>query len=398
MSTRVNPKLLQQCNEYGGVNVDACFNCGNCTAVCSMTTEEESFPRTLIRYAQVGMEDELLGSKELWLCYNCGECTETCPRQADPARFMMAARCYAITHYDISGISKLMCRSSVFSILFAIALLILFGGFMYTQTAEISTESLKLFEFIPYEFIHTAGLIAIVFLSVVGLIGIIRMIITVGRANNLSMKSFVSGEKMNWWGALWDAVAVQSLGQKRYRDDCVAEENVHGWYLSKWFVHAATMWGFLGLLAATILNWVFDVAGLKPTGTHVPIWYPVRLLGAIAGLLFIYGVTVLIIRRWRKTDAAHSNSRTSDWLFLVILWLAGVTGFIIEIALYLPDPPVWGYWMFLFHVAVSMELLLLLPFSKFAHSIYRIVALYIHALKPIPREEKELADPAGAAD
>ena len=117
MSTRVNPKLLQQYSEYGGVNVDACFNCGNCTAVCSMTTEEESFPRTLIRYAQVGMEDKLLGSKELWLCYNCGECTETCPRQADPARFMMAARCHAITQYDLFGPRKLMCRSSVFVVI-----------------------------------------------------------------------------------------------------------------------------------------------------------------------------------------------------------------------------------------------------------------------------------------
>jgi nitrate reductase gamma subunit len=311
---------------------------------------------------------------------------------------MIAARCDAITHYDISDISTLMCRSSIFAILFVIALLILIGGFMYTQTAEISTESLKLFEFVPYKFIQTAGLTAILFLFIVGLIGIIRMIITVGCFNNLSMKSFVNGEKMNWWGALWEAVGVQALGQNRYRDDCLAKENVHGWYFSKWFAHAATMWGFLGFLAATILNWVFDIVGLKPTGTHVPIWYPVLLLGTIGGLLFVYGVIVLIYRRWKKTDAAHSNSRTSDWLFLVILWLAGTTGFIIEIALYLPNPPEWGYWMFLFHVAVSMELLLLLPFSKFAHSIYRIVALYIHALKPIPKSEAELVEPAGAAD
>ena len=190
MSTRVNTDLLKQCSEYGNVNVDSCFNCGNCTAVCSMTTEEESFPRTLIRYAQVGMEDKLLGSKELWLCYNCGECTETCPRQADPARFMMAARCYAITHYDLFGPSRLMCRSSAFSIIFAVLLLILLGGFMITQTAEMPTESLKFFDFVPYEFIHTAGLIAIVFLAVIGVVGIIR----IGVANNIKSHRFFSSE------------------------------------------------------------------------------------------------------------------------------------------------------------------------------------------------------------
>jgi nitrate reductase gamma subunit len=43
--------------------------------------------------------------------------------------------------------------------------------------------------------------------------------------------------------------------------------------------------------------------------------------------------------------------------------------------------------MFLFHVAVSITLLLLLPFTKFAHAIYRIVALYIHALKPLTKQD-----------
>jgi hypothetical protein len=56
----------------------------------------------------------------------------------------------------------------------------------------------------------------------------------------------------------------------------------------------------------------------------------------------------------------------------------------------------WGYWILLFHVTVSIELLLLLPFSKFAHAIYRVVALYINALKPIPERETEITEPAGA--
>jgi hypothetical protein len=67
-----------------------------------------------------------------------------------------------------------------------------------------------------------------------------------------------------------------------------------------------------------------------------------------------------------------------------LLWFSGITGFIIEFALYLSHPPLWGYWMFLFHVSVSITLLLLLPFTKFAHALYRIVALYFHALKPVP--------------
>ena len=36
--------------------------------------------------------------------------------------------------------------------------------------------------------------------------------------------------------------------------------------------------------------------------------------------------------------------------------------------------------MFLFHVAVAMELMLLLPFTKFAHAVYRPVALFFYSL------------------
>jgi nitrate reductase gamma subunit len=141
------------------------------------------------------------------------------------------------------------------------------------------------------------------------------------------------------------------------------------------------------LLSATALDYLLDIVGLKPTGAAVPIWYPTRLLGTLAGLLFTYGVTVLLVKRWRAVDKAHSYSRPSDWIFLTLLWFSGVTGFIVEIALYLPHPPMWGYWMFLFHVSVSMTLIFLLPFTKFAHSLYRIVALYFHALKPVPVTE-----------
>jgi nitrate reductase gamma subunit/ferredoxin len=387
MSARVDPTFLHELKEYGAVGIEKCFNCGNCTAVCSMTSNEDQFPRKIIRMAQLGMRDQLLGSKELWLCYNCGECSETCPQQAEPANLMAAARCYAITNYDPLGIGKLFCRIPLVGGLITVVMVLFFGVFMNTQRETMSTESLKLFNFIPYEFIHNIGLGAMVLISLASLLAIFNMISRMARANDISVRNIVKGSRMNWFTAFWDAVGVQSLGQKRYREECDTEENRKVWYLSKWFVHAATMWGFLGLLSATVLDYLLDILGLKLTGTAVPIWYPTRFIGTLSGLLFTYGVSVLLVKRWRAADKAHSYSRPSDWIFLTLLWFSGVTGFVIEIALYLPQPPIWGYWMFLFHVAVSMTLLLLLPFTKFAHSLYRIIALYFHALKPVPAAE-----------
>jgi hypothetical protein len=71
-----------------------------------------------------------------------------------------------------------------------------------------------------------------------------------------------------------------------------------------------------------------------------------------------------------------------------MMWLSGASGFALELALYLSSSPWWGYWMLLFHVAVAMEMVLLLPFTKFAHVIYRTTALYIYALKPLPEKEQ----------
>jgi ferredoxin len=387
MSRRVDPQLMRELKEYGAVGVEKCFNCGNCTAICSLSSTDDRFPRHILRLAQLGMKDELLGSKELWLCYNCGDCSETCPQQAEPGNFMAAARYYAIAQYAPFKIGALFGKKPLLGSFIAALMVLFFGVFMYGEHQSMASDSLKLFNFVPYSFIHDAGMAVMILIGLICLVTVSRMILRIARENHLSAGDFIKGSRMNWLQAFWEAVVVQSLAQKRFRVDCNSKQKVEAWYLSKWFVHAATMWGFLGLLLATSLDYFLDIVGLKATGTMVPIWYPTRLLGTLAGLLFIYGVSMLLIKRLRKVDKAHSFSRPSDWIFLALLWLTGASGFVIEIALYLPNAHPWGYWIFIFHVAVSIVLLLLLPFTKFAHAIYRIVALYIHALKPEPGRE-----------
>ncbi len=396
MSHRLDPNLLLELKKYGDVNVEACFNCGNCTAVCPLSTEDESFPRRMIRCVQVGMRDELLGSKELWTCYYCGECSETCPRQAEPGEFMAAARRYAIANYDRLGLAKMLYTSPALSLIFLALVAVFLAAFMYTQHGPMNTTSLALFQFIPDELIHNLGVAAMVFIGLVGLMGTVNMVLQIARADGLTKAAIAgnSGIRLNWFEALWDTLGVEVLGQTRYRRECETAEERPPWYLQKWFIHASTMWGFMGLLLATALDWFLALLGIKPTGTWVPIWYPVRLLGTIAGLFLVYGTSVAIIKRLLKTDKTSSHSITSDWVFLGLLWLSGVSGFVLEVAIYLPRASSWGYWVLLFHVSVAMELILLAPFTKFAHAIYRTVALYVHSLKPMATVE--LARPAGA--
>ena len=57
MATRVDPNLLYELKEYGAVGIEKCFNCGNCTAICPLTSDDYTFPRNMIRMAQVGHKD-----------------------------------------------------------------------------------------------------------------------------------------------------------------------------------------------------------------------------------------------------------------------------------------------------------------------------------------------------
>ena len=43
----VNPEFGKELNRYGAFDFNACYNCGTCTAVCSLSTEEDSFPREM---------------------------------------------------------------------------------------------------------------------------------------------------------------------------------------------------------------------------------------------------------------------------------------------------------------------------------------------------------------
>ncbi len=381
--------LYPDIQRYGATDVSACFSCGTCTASCPLSQTDSTFPRRIIRYAQLGMKDALLSSKELWACYQCGECAETCPTQADPSEFMAASRRYAIASYDRTRIARTMYTQPVLATVLAVVVAAFFALFMYTAHGPMSGESLAIFEFIPEDLIHNTGIVIMVLVVLAGLAGVASMARAIGRREGVSWGSLLGGRAAlaRTGRAAWSAIGRESLGQVQFRRECDVDQETMPWYRQRWLLHAATVWGFLGLLAATGLDYGLALLGIKATGTPVPVWYPVRLLGTVAGLALIYGTTMLIIDRARAANRSVRSSTTADWLLLALLWITGVTGFVLELALYLPSAPVWGYWVFLFHVAVAMELVLLAPFMKLAHAVYRPIALFYVALSRTPAEE-----------
>jgi ferredoxin len=380
MSLQVDPRSLGALRAYGVFDIDACFNCGNCTAVCPLSTGSDSFPRRLIRYGQLGALDRLVTSKELWLCYYCGECSETCPRQAEPGEYMAAARRYAIAASDPTGVARLLYTSKPFAVVFLLVLTALLAAFLLARSGPMEQGAPALFSYLSFDLIHDLGLASIGVAVLAMFVGVIRMARRMFSAiPNRDPERAAGGKGLiaHLSQAVRDVVK-EIAAQKRYRD-CQESEAIP-WYRHRWFIHSAIMWGFLGLLAATIIDYLLVVAINKVPGQPDAIWYPPRLLGTMAGLALMYGTTVALAGRFAPRDKHSSHSLLSDWLLLGLLFLTGLTGFLVEIAVYLPAGSTLGYLLFLIHVVLGMEVVILLPFTKFAHAVYRPLALFVHGM------------------
>ncbi len=67
--------------EPGGENITFCFQCGTCVAVCPVAAKNPEYdPRKIIWMALLGLRDEVLSSKAIWLCSTCYSCYIRCPQ------------------------------------------------------------------------------------------------------------------------------------------------------------------------------------------------------------------------------------------------------------------------------------------------------------------------------
>jgi len=348
--------------KLGAFDVSACFNCGNCTAVCPLSTEEEAFPRKMIRYAAVGLEDKLLSSSELWSCDYCGECTKTCPRSADPGGFMMAARRYAIKKYGWGRISDAMysskiafCGSLAALSFFLAAIILMFHG-------PIAQSRVEMFSFIPMGAVDSAGLVMGVFVGISALANLIIM----NRYLSGHMKGSSSPRDVKRPSpkvtALLRIVVNDVAIQKRLRS--CADDGRRYW------AHLLLVWGFVGLMVATTMDYTIDVYGVS-----LPYYVP-RGLGILSGLALVYGSVYFIYKRLEAKEEYATSSDFMDWTLLLLLLLVGVTGFLLDLFL-LADIPLGVYVTYALHLIVVFDLLITAPFTKFVHALYRPFALWL---------------------
>ena len=119
---------------------------------------------------------------------------------------------------------------------------------------------------------------------------------------------------------------------------------------------------------------------------HVPIDlpHPVKFIGMFAGLGLIIGGAMLIYRRWKNKDNVGANGY-ADYFFLYVIFFTGLTGMLSWLTRVF-TPSMVAYVNYFIHMVFVFMLLWYMPYSKFAHMIYRTLAL-VYA-RMIGREAK----------
>ena len=366
---QADPKLIHALKKFGAFDISACFNCGNCTATCPLSTTSTAFPRKMITYAQLGLEGKLLESPDMWLCDYCGECSKTCPRQAEPSEFMMAVRRFAVSKYTPTPVSRMIFSSKAFTVLFMAVMALIPIGLFATLQAPSDPQSGNMFSYIPETWIHYSGIAVGLVVALAVLVGVVRMY----RRVTVSLRE--GGQKgpgpKEWARQLVPTVFKESLVQSR-SEECKTGPTLGERLTGRWFNHMMIFWGFLGLLVSTGLRFL-----VVPTnGNVVPLSDPVRVLGTASGVLLSYGTLTMIAGRLRKSDVSTKHTLFTDWVFLALLLLAGLTGFFLEAFSYGSAAWLTDYALAA-HLVVVFELMVLAPFTKFAHAIYRPFAIWI---------------------
>ena len=375
----LDPALAKKLKKLGAHKIDSCFDCGNCTATCPMTSEATAFPWKMITLAQLGQEEKLLQSLDPWLCYYCGECSESCPREAEPAETMMAMRRYLTTRYDWTGISNAIYTTRWAKYLFAAVLSLVTVALIWFLHGPVVTASVQLTTFAPIDVVHTGGIVFGAALAVLLLSNLGRMYkFTVKDGNTAHVRIPPSRYVKEFKN-----VVIQFLTQARY-SECTDR--------TFWANHLILMWGYtiLFVLYAALLP--LSMFNRLPPATD-----PIKLSGYVAFGALTYTTVYAMVGRARQKGASRKFSKATDWMFLILLLMASVSGILLDAFVGL-GMPLATYVTFTAHLAIVVPLLALeVPFAKWAHLAYRPFSLYFSRLKSAGNELNFNPGPAGGA-
>lgn len=357
-------KFIESVMLQGGHNVNKCYQCATCSVVCPISPENKPFPRKEMIAASWGLRDRLLTDADIWLCHNCGDCSVYCPREAKPADVMSALRMHAIVEYAWpKSVAKILANRQKLPVLLLVPIILFLLIGLPTGLLDFTPEG----EQIVHSHFFSTWLVDIIMIPAV-IWALLSFTLGLNRfIKDIHINAIKEGktkeEPLNY--KRFFVSLYRSIPEilKHYRFSKCGENEERS------TAHMMVMFGYIGLFIATI---IFFIA-LYVFHQHGPYSQlnPVKWLANTSGVILIVGSGLMIKSRLSKTQHVTTFF---DWYFVYLIFGIGVTGMATQMTR-LAGWPIASYTTYFIHLILVFCSFAYLPYSKFAHLVYRAVAI-----------------------
>jgi quinone-modifying oxidoreductase, subunit QmoC len=364
-ATLVEPdlKFIKEIKAYGGDTLKKCFQCATCSVVCNLSPKDRPFPRKEMIWSQWGLKDKLVRDPDVWLCHQCSDCSKYCPRGAKPGDVLAALRHISVLrNASPRFVARMVGDPRFLPLVLAIPVVLLLALMYAAGTLGIPEGEIIYRKFIPQwpgvDVLFPLTALWAVSCSALG----VRRLWAGFREETPPEKA---PEKLSSSDFLFKQILptiVDILKHSKFKE-CVVNK-------ARYLAHLNILWGFI-LLAITT---TCVAAGVYIFGQQTPysLANPIKWVANIGAIILIVGAFLAINHRLSGDDVGKATY--FDWLFLLVVLFTGITGLLAEI-LRLANSPGSAYPLYFIHLTFVWFLFAYLPFSKFAHILYRTTAL-----------------------
>ena len=361
----------------GGESLKQCFQCSTCSVVCTLSPEENPFPRKEMLWAQWGLKDRLLGDPDIWLCYQCNDCTVHCPRDAGPGNVLAALRNYSFGHYANPAFLGKAFRNIKYLpllLLFPVALfLILLGAMGYLTIPEGEIVFAK---FVPHIIVDPVFLV---------LTGLVFMVIAV------SLSRFWKGLRAGTYSADLSILDVFRRSAPSKLIELLLHKKFYecGSARIRMLSHMSIFYGCLAFVLVTASVFI----GTYAFGIETPLssYNPLKIIANLGAIAVIFGCLLVIFRRLRGGKDV-GNSSYLDWNLIILILTVTVLGVLTEV-FRLAELATVAYVLYFIHLVSIFYGIAYFPYSKLAHLMYRSLAImYKDSQKPLSPKPRKIPD------
>lgn len=107
-TARTERDFVAKIEKISGQKLLACYQCGKCSAGCPMAAYMDVLPNQIIRLAQMGMKEQLLATRSIWMCVSCLTCNSRCPKGIKIAEVIESLRMTALRNGERNDYLKIM--------------------------------------------------------------------------------------------------------------------------------------------------------------------------------------------------------------------------------------------------------------------------------------------------